>query len=71
MLRLLLSFVGIAARTALGLLAIVLGIWFIGLGITWLSHSTPTCQFFILGGLTAIVLCIAHQLGRFLWRLLD
>jgi hypothetical protein len=71
MLRLIVSFVGIAARTALGLLAIVLGIWFIGLSITWLSHSTLTCRFFALGAATAIVLCIAHQLGGFLWRLLD
>lgn len=71
MLRLLLSLVGIAARTAFGLLAILLGIWFIGLGIILVSQSTPTSQFFILGGLTAVLLCLAHQLGSFLWRLLD
>jgi hypothetical protein len=71
MLRLLLLSVGVAARTALGLLAIVLGIGFISLGIILVSQSTLTCQFFALGALTAIVLYIAHQLGGFLWRLLD
>lgn len=71
MLRVLLSVVGILAKTALGLLAIVLGIWFAGLGIILVSHSTPGCQFFALGALTAVVLCIAHQLGGFIWRLLD
>ena len=71
MLRLLFSTVSILAKTALGVFAIVLGIWFVGLGIIVVSQTTPTCQFFALGALTAAVLCLAHQLGGFLWRLLD
>jgi hypothetical protein len=71
MLPLLLSLLGVAGRTVLGLLAIVLGLLFIVAAVIWVSQSPPTCQFFALGALTCLVLCIARQLGGFLWRLLD
>jgi hypothetical protein len=71
MLRVLVSLVASLAKTTLGLLAIVLGIWFAGLDIILVSQSTPGCQFFALGVLTAIIVRLSHQLGGFLWRLLD
>ena len=71
MLALLLSLLGVAGRTVLGLLAIVLGLSFIVAAVIWLSQSPPTCQFFALGALTSVVLCLSHQLGGVFWRLLD
>ncbi len=74
MLRFLSTFIGVAAKTALGLLAIVLGIWFLGLcllSITWLARNTPYCESFVLGGLTSLVLFTAYKLGEVLWRLLN
>jgi hypothetical protein len=71
MLALLLSLLGVAGRTVLGLLAIVLGISFIGLDTIYVWQSTPDCQFFALGALTCLVLCVSYQLGGALWRLLD
>jgi hypothetical protein len=71
MLRVLSSMFGGAAKTILGLLAIVLAFWLVGLGIILVSQGTPSCQFFALGAFTAVILCLAHQLGGFLWRLLD
>ena len=71
MLRVLFATVRILAKTILGLFAIVLCVWYLVLGIIWVSHSTPTSQFFALGVLTVIILCLSHQLGGVLWRLLD
>jgi hypothetical protein len=71
MLRLLLLVIGVAGRTVLGLLAIVLGLSFIVVAVIWVSQSTPDCQFFALGALTCVVLWISYELGGALWRLLD
>jgi hypothetical protein len=71
MIRLLFSTVRIVAKTILGLLAIVSGTWIAGLGVVLVSQSPPTCQSFAIGVLTAAILCLSHQLGGFLWGLLD
>ncbi len=69
MLRVLFSLVGVAGRTASGLLVILPGISFIGLGITWLWLSTATRQFCTLAALACLVLCVFCRLGGALWRL--
>ena len=71
MLPLLLSLLGVAGRTVLGLLAIVLGLSFFVAAVIWVSQGTPTCQFFVLAALTCVVLWISYELGGALWRLLD
>jgi hypothetical protein len=74
MTRLVMSLVGIAAKTILGFLSIWIGIWGLGIfvqGMAWQSHNAPDGEFFVLGGLTCLLLWFAYFLGGAAWRLVN